>query len=355
MRLPMPITGKIALSPGGVHLAAACSNGDNRGDMILLWDLAGDREVSRIAVEFGLRGSVLAFDPTGRRLAVGTRDGRLCVFETPSGHKSIDLPGAHPYGIGVLSWAGNGRTLVTFGAGEEALKCWDLGMPSTKELSAGCKLRDFAVSPDGRWLAVSHAEKGLIRILDRITGELHCELIESAAVKPGLLVFSPDSRQVAAIDAFSAVVWDVTGGQFLAQLEHSGGLEGLITSITFTPEGRLLASVCSATSPHMRIWDIVGGREVWRSPSNSTVDMGYLVPPGLVLAEVVRPAAGRPPRITLREVLSGRSVAEFDLAGFPVDWHSFSPDGQWMVTLRTRPGARHTTCRRLAFQPNAAW
>ena len=95
VRLPLPIVGKIALSPGNGCLAAACSNAGNGGSTILLWDPAGDREAVRIPVNFSLRGSVLAFDPTGRRLAVGTRGGRLCVFETTSGRKSIDVPEAH--------------------------------------------------------------------------------------------------------------------------------------------------------------------------------------------------------------------------------------------------------------------
>ncbi|MGA2256629.1 MAG: WD40 repeat domain-containing protein, partial [Thermoguttaceae bacterium] len=333
VRLPLPLVAKPALSPHTAYLAAACSGADNQVNTILLWDLAADREAARTPVEFSLRGSVLAFDPTGRRFAVGTRGGRLCVFETASGRKSIDMPEAHRFGIAVLSWTDNGRSLVTWGVVEGVLNCWELGTPSTKELPTGFKLRDFAISPDGKWLAVSNAEQGLIRIFDRATGGVHGDLIESAAMKPGLLVFSPDSRQVAAIDSYAAVVWDVPTGRFLARLEQSGGLEGLITSITFTPEGRLLACVASASSPCLRIWDIVGNREVWRSPGDSTAVTGYLVPPGRFVAEV-EPAIGHSARITLRGVLSGRKVAESDLAGTPVDWHSFSPDGQWMATLR---------------------
>ncbi|MGO9112629.1 MAG: WD40 repeat domain-containing serine/threonine protein kinase [Thermoguttaceae bacterium] len=335
LRLPLPVVGKLALSSRAGYLAAACSNAGNQEDAILLWDLAGDREAARFPVAFSLRGSVLAFDPTGRRLAVGTRDGRLCVLETASGRKSIDNPEAHLYGIPILAWADNGRSLVTWGTIEGALKCWELGTPSTSELPTGSRLRDFAVSPDGKWLAVSNAEQGLIRILDRATGDVHCELIESAAVKPGLLVFSPDSRQVAAIDAYAAMVWDAATGRYVARLEQSDGLEGLITSITFTPDGRLLACVASATSPRLRIWDIMGNREVWRSPGDLAAVTGYLVPPGRFVAEVAQPAFGLPARITLREVSSGKRVAESDLAGAPVDWHSFSPDGQWLATLRS--------------------
>ncbi len=365
VRLPLPVAGRLALSHGDCpdfrgrddvalrrelrrrengtvpfspeYLAAACSDDAGQSNVVLLWDLAGDREARRIPVEFSLQGAVLAFDPTERRLAVGTRDGRLCVFETGSCRKLIDVPEEHPGRIAVLSWADNGRSLITWKSGEAKLTRWELGTSSTSELPTGFKFRDFTVSPDGKWLAVSHAEQGLIRILDRGTGSVHRELIENEAAKPGLLVFSPDSRQVAAIHAEAASVWDVATGRFLARLEQSGGLEGLITSVAFTPEGRLLACMSTTTSPHLRIWDIVGGSEVWRSASESDAEGGYLVPPGRLVAEVVPRVIDRP-AILLREIPSGRPVAKLDLAGTPVDWRSFSPDGQWMATLRDPAG-----------------
>jgi len=339
VRLPLPVAGGLALSPRAERLAAACAGADNQSSAILLWDLPGDRAALRIPIPFSLRGSVLAFDPTGRRLAVGTRAGRLCVFETTSGRKSIDVPKAHQNGIAVLRWNDNGRSLVTWGAVERAMKRWELGVPSTSELMTGFNLRDFAVSPDEKWLAAADAGRGFIRIFDRATGSVHGKLVDSAAMKTGLLVFGPDSRQVAAIDADAAMVWDVATGRFLARLEPTDELEGVITSITYAPDGRLLACVSSARSPRLRIWDVVGNTEVWRSRSESEAISGYLVPPGRFVVEV-EPAFDRnfkdyePARITLREIPSGRKVAEPALAGTPIDWHSFSPDGRWMATLR---------------------
>jgi len=334
VRLPLPVVGKLAISPRADRLAAACADLDNRTGAILLWDLAGNRETARIAVPFILRGSVLAFDPTGRRLAVGTRAGRLCVFETATGRKWIDLPHAHENGIAVLAWNDTGRSLITWGAAEEAMKRWELSVPSTSELTTRFIVRDFTVSPDEKWLAASDAEEGLIRIFDRSTGSVHGKLVDSAAMKAGLLVFSPDSRQLAAIDAEAAMIWDVATGRFVARLEPSDEFEGVITSISFDPDGRLLACVASARSPRLRIWDVVGNKEVWRSRSESEAITGYLVPPARFVVEV-EPAIGRPARMTLRDVPSGRKVAEPEFAGTPIDWHSFSPDGRWMATLRS--------------------
>jgi eukaryotic-like serine/threonine-protein kinase len=333
LRLPLPLSGGLAIAPRGDRLAAACSEADGRGNQVCLWDLTGDREAGRIHADLDLKGAVLAFDPTGRHLAVANRDGRLCIYDAKSCRKLIDVPGAHRFGTAMIAWGDRGRCLITWGV-EGVLKCWELGAPTANDLFTGAALRDFALSPDGKWLAVSPADPGLIRILDRATGREHCQLIESAALKPGLLTFGPDSRQVAAIDAYGAVVWDVTSGRFIARLEQSDVAEGLITSITFTPEGRLLACVASATSPQLRIWDIVGGREVWRSPGSATMVTGYLVPPGRFVAEVVQPVLGEPAKISLREIRTGRPIAESSFVGSPVDWHSFSPDGRWMATLR---------------------
>ena len=159
----------------------------------------------------------------------------------------------------------DGSQLASWGIVEGRFQCWDVADPPATEVRISPKVRHFTLSPDGKRLAAADAQEPRIRVFDRTTGAAHRDLWGSDPLTPGLLVFSPDGRQLAEVNAYRVVVWDVRNGQLLARLEQASGLEGLITSVAFSPEGSLLASVSSAADPRVAVWDVLRCREVWRA------------------------------------------------------------------------------------------
>jgi WD40 repeat protein len=281
---------------------------------------------------------VQSWRSTGPVAALGTRDGRLCVVELATGRKLIDRPGAHPFAVGLLSWSSDGSQLASWGIVEGRLQCWDVADPPANEVRTSPKLRHFTLSPDGERLAAADAQEPRIRVFDRTPGAAQRDLWGSDPLTPGLLVFSPDSRQLAEVNAYRVVVWDVRSGQLLARLEQASGLEGLITSVAFSPEGSLLASVSSAADPRVAVWDVLRCREVWRAPPDSPLHTAFLVPGGRLLAGISQPHPTSPSQMAVLELATSRVVAQVDAPGVPIDWNSFSPDGKWLAALRPSGG-----------------
>jgi WD40 repeat protein len=333
VRLALPLVGGVALGPAGRDLLCACAGEAGRDGTLIHWDLANDRETWRLATDFSLRGAVVAFDDAGKRAALGTRGGRLSIVEAGTGRILADRPGVHPFAVGLMGWSHDGRRLASWGIAEGRFKCWDVADPPITEVRTSPKVRHFTLSPDGKRLAAADGQEPRIRLFDRAGGTAERDLWGSDPATRGLLVFSPDGRQLAEVNAYRVIVWDVLSGQLLVRLERASGWEGLITSVAFSPEGSLLASVFSAGAPRVAVWDVLHRREVWRAPADSPLHTAYLVPGGCLLAGISQPALTARPQLTVIELATSRVVTQADAPGVPLDWNSFSPDGKWVAAL----------------------
>jgi WD40 repeat protein len=115
-----------------------------------------------------------------------------------------------------------------------------------------------AFSPDGRWLAASHAS-GRVWIWDTATGtemrELRGHLDPANAV-----AFSPDGQRLAtAGDDQTVRLWDaVTGTELLTLTLGPPGASLWATSVTFSPDGQRLA--VGGSDRKVRIWEGASSR-----------------------------------------------------------------------------------------------
>jgi WD40 repeat protein len=338
VRLPRSILGRLAVSPAGKVVACPCAGDADDAGVLLLWDFGANEEILRLPVDCDLKAAAVAFSHSGHRLALATRRGRICIFDVAAGRLVVDLPAAHPFATAVLGWGQDGDQLFSWGGVEGFLKRWQVSDPPRVAVRTGLRGGRFALSPDGQQLAVACASGPRVHMLDRATGALQRVLLGFQNTGSSILVFSRDSRQVAAINADGAVVWDVETGRFVARLEQGTGLTGRITSAAFGPDGDLLASVARSQSPRVAVWDVLRGREIWRAPDDVALDSAYLLASGRFLAGIDQAPFISNPKLIAFEIPSGRAVAESELPGKPIDAQSFSPDGQWMATLRFRGG-----------------
>ena len=175
------------------------------------------------------------------------------VWDVQTGKQLLTL-GGHERGIGCAIFTPDGKRILT--ADREAVRLWDaatgqsLAAP-TDRTSRG----DWALTPDGKWLAVVGKS---LRLLDLETGKEGPafsiagprQLFGSAALNPDgtrLLTTLHSSMTLQS----SSVVWDVGTGRKLLTLRGVAG--------AFSPDGRWIVTVCPDETA--RIWDAASGAE----------------------------------------------------------------------------------------------
>ncbi|MBD0742432.1 helix-turn-helix domain-containing protein [Streptomyces sp. CBMA152] len=259
----------VALSPDGRTLAT--------GDATArLWDTAtGDLRATlpdRTRME---EVQDLAFTPDGRALALtGGLDTRL--WDPASGHVSTGRTDDHT-GVVNAVLSPDGRTRATVSARNSTLNLWDISTGRLRVTVPGSKDRAQAVafSADSRTVATGNGTA--LHLWDNATGRLRTTLTPDpgrATTSPSPrgstgdgvceemreIVFSPDSRTLAARDRQRVTLWDVATGRvrtaFTTSCDGSGPRFSL-AHIVFTPDGRTLAI---GDGKQVRLWDVATGR-----------------------------------------------------------------------------------------------
>lgn len=326
----------------------------------IVWDRTTGKPLRTFAGHDAMVRAV-AISPDGRMVASGTLRGSVYLWPTGEGAADrvvkprttagLEIPSA----VSTLAFDPSGRVLAL--AHEEGVTLLDV---ASRRAIRDLRIREarVAFSPDGRVLAVAAA--GGVRLVDVTTwkeiGRLDGTSVlarpivsrsapASAATgppdgAPELLVQSGHRGIIAALDHDPAGryiatagwdgtvrLWDVATSRELRVLS---GHTGPVNAVAFAPDGQLVASGAGDLEHHdhgVRLWDVTSGREVLR-----LVDHPYNVRDlafgarGRVLAV----AAGsdvvlwRLPGGTKLGVLSGHADL---VAGVAV-----SPDGSWAVT-----------------------
>ena len=179
-------TGRIAGNPGGVRALAYSPDGKalaiSSGTTLKLWDVIGNRPGATLEPD-GFRAQSVAFAPDGRTLAAAGRvagpgnpadKGQVRLFDlakTPPGRRA-DLTFNHEAGNQPSVWMSDvvftpdGRRVAAVAM--QSIVIWNAAtgeeLDSLDRESGGSADR-LAISPDGRWLAVTSATGG-IRIFD---------------------------------------------------------------------------------------------------------------------------------------------------------------------------------------------
>ena len=331
IQLPVPLVGKITFGNHGQRLFCPCRSAATGQSTVVIWDLVKDREQTQLDADFPLTAATPALSPDGNQLAVGTKSGRIVLFDLVRRQVSVSIRAAHTAMVAVVRWDPAGRHLFSWGI-EGNLKSWQLGERPVSDVLTGQEAFGFALSPDGRWLAFGGGPEGVVQLFDRRTSSVVQMLSGYSLPLPGLLLFSSDSRQLAQVGAYQVVVWNVSTGHEVQRLEESSGLAGRIDSVAFTDRGALLACVVSSTDPKLTVRNVTDGHEIWRS-SDGEMHTGRLTPDGRLLAELLSPDSSGKETVAVVEVFTGKRIAETELLAAPFGPRTFSPDGAWLVTL----------------------
>jgi WD40 repeat protein len=221
-----PGTSTLASGSCGRWDAERCVEGEIR-----LWDQATrSGDVSRV-----LRGhtdwvQAVAYGPDGRRLASGSADGTVILWDTateqPLGPESPTVP-AQAMAVTTLAFSPDGQTLAT-GSDDRTVVLWSV---------TGDRLVRLGQLPEG--------DGGQIRAL----------------------AFSPDGRRLATGSRNGRIwLWDAASRRQVGQ--PLTGHAGAVLSVAFSPDGSLLASGSQDTT--IRLWDVASGQPVGRPLAGHT-------------------------------------------------------------------------------------
>ena len=202
----------VAFSPDGRTLASASDD-----YTLKLWDAVSGRELRTLTGHTSPVFSV-AFSPDGRRLASGGIDCTLKLWDAASGRELHTFSG-HTLFVLSVAFSPDGRTLAS-ASSDKTVKLWDATSGGELRTLAGCRdaVNSVTFSPDGRYL-----------------------LSGSCAKKNR----TKDCRKG------SIKLWDAATS---AELHEFNGHSDVVTSVAFSPDGRLALS--GSDDNTLKLWDV---------------------------------------------------------------------------------------------------
>jgi WD40 repeat protein len=205
--------------------------------------------------------TALSFSPDGRSLAVARFGDQVTIWDVVSHQRRWILPTtSNDTG---LAFSPDGKVLAIADQGP-TIGLWQ---PDTGRMlgTLECPGRQFMTlvySSDGRTLAASSKDKSVM-LWDVPTARVR-DTHKGLYVSSNSLAFSPDGRTLVFAERGGAILaWDVERGRVRAELpahvSRVPSFQGKHLSITFSPDGKVLASQ-GAFDPLVKLWDVASGR-----------------------------------------------------------------------------------------------
>jgi WD40 repeat protein/serine/threonine protein kinase/tetratricopeptide (TPR) repeat protein len=230
--------------------------------LIRIWDI--DREQTTlvlrlpepVAMFWWGGGRWLDWSPDGSKLAAGGNDGTVHIWETSSGRQLHALKG-HKSPVFAVAFASDSTRVAAWGK-DGAIRLWDASTGRmTAELTHPGRVSAGAMSPNGTRLASGH-EDGTVTISGTQAGDEIVTLRERAGAISNLAWSLDGTRLAATIRGdFSVKVWEAASGKVvLGPLRHSHE----ITSLAWEYGGQRLAT--GSADETIKLWDTSTGREI---------------------------------------------------------------------------------------------
>jgi WD40 repeat protein len=293
--------------------------------------------------------TAVAFSSDGKRVATGSADHTVMVWDAASGevlltlsapYVSIDASFGSYAPINGVAFSPDGARLAV--ASWDTAKVWDsangkeqLTLHDSKFVTA------VTFSPDGRRIATGNTEP-TTRLWDAVTGSELMTLRAYPTVEKGLLstpsisvlAFTADGTRLAAGGSkVTMSVWDLSTGRELPALR---GQLNEVKSVAFSADGKRLAAVVANSDHTAEVWDTVSGKKALTVTGHSDyVDSVAFSPDGKLLATGSWDKTAK-----LWDAEIGQELATLYGHSDSVEAVAFSPDGARLATA-----SRDTTAK----------
>ncbi|MEO3809994.1 WD40 repeat domain-containing protein [Sphaerisporangium sp. B11E5] len=248
----------LAISPDGTTMVSA---GNDRTAKV--WDFSGTRPKATLTAHTEPIVSV-AFSRDGRTIATADASDNAVLWDARTFHKIRELPHvfsnwSKPLLTTAVAFGADGHTLIGAGAGG-AIHFVDLDGRGRDALLANWggyikRIRDIAVSPDGRTIISTDADGGITRwpagaVYDGMRTGAGTPVLAKADANTA--AFSPDGRLIAlggndqTIRLLDAATYQVVGDLY--------GHRGEVRALSFRPDGRTL--LAGDSSGAVREWNL---------------------------------------------------------------------------------------------------
>jgi WD40 repeat protein/serine/threonine protein kinase len=264
-----PSNCRLAFSPDGKRLVGA-GHGKNEG-RLSIWEIPSGRLETFVPSPHPFTN--LALSPDGRTAATHDDHRFVTVWDLDKGQPRLTLP-AGRLNVGSLAFTAAGKTLLTCDP-HSLVSQWEVStgrlLSSVRqwEVSNGRLIRDlaleqhlflehaghFAYSPAKGIVAVGTWPDGIV-LWDLASGRSRIIPGPSPTIQQGAAAFSPDGTILAGWNDASVVLWDVVSGRVLFSLP---GHRGQPSTMTFSADGKTLASLADG---EVKLWSVLTGQEM---------------------------------------------------------------------------------------------
>jgi WD40 repeat protein/serine/threonine protein kinase len=315
----------ISYSPDGKRLASG--SGDKT---VKVWDAATGQEVLTLKGHTsGVYG--VSYSPDSKRLASASWDHTVKVWDAATGQEVLTLEG-HTRPVNGVSYSPDGKRLAS-ASYDRTVKVWDAASGQEVLTLKGHTddVKGISYSPDGKRLASASGDK-TVKVWDAASGQ-DALTLKGHTDTVYDLSFSPDGKRLASASGDKTVkVWDAASGQEVLTLK---GHTDTVYDLSFSPNGERLAS--ASRDGTVKVWDAASGQEVLTLKGHTAAETGVSYSPdGKRLA-----SASEDQTVKVWDAATGQEVLTLKGQTFWVESVRYRADSKRLASVRDMVEVRY--------------